>query len=134
MTRFEAEWAAVFLAAAELTRRNYSVSFTLGSNAPLADLVVRAPSGTSFIVDVKGKCKPGSWMVKPKDSTPGLFYMLVRLGMTSTGIDRSSDRFYIMPQTEALRLTKNNRKNPGLSGFTSESAASSLDNWTCLPA
>lgn len=44
----------------------------------LADLVVRAPSGASFIVDVKGNRKPGAWMVKPKQPTPGLFYMLVR--------------------------------------------------------
>lgn len=133
MTRNEAEWAAVFLAAGELTRRGYSVSLTLGPNAPLADLVVRAPSGASFIVDVKGKCKPGSWMVKPKQPTPGLFYMLVRLGMSPTGIDRTADRFYIMSQTEALRLTKTNLKHPGLSGFTSAAAVKSLDDWSCLP-
>ncbi|MDV3457695.1 hypothetical protein RZN05_11920 [Sphingomonas sp. HF-S4] len=133
MTRNEAEWAAVFLAAGELTRRGYSVSLTLGPNAPLADLVVRAPSGEAFIVDVKGKCKPGAWMVKPKSPTPGLFYMLVRLGMTSAGIDRAADRFYIMPQTEALRLTRTNVKHPALSGFTSAAASGSLDDWSCLP-
>lgn len=133
MTRNQAEWAAVFLAAGELTRRGHSVSFTVGPNAPLADLVVRAPSGTSFIVDVKGKCKPGSWVVKPKCPTADLFYVLVRLGMTSVGIDRSADRFYIMPQSEALRLTRINSKNPGLSGFTSKAAAKALGNWACLP-
>lgn len=134
MTRNQAEWAAVFLAAAELTRRGHSVSFTLGPNAPLADLVVRSPAGVGYIVDVKGKCKPGSWVVKPKDATEGLFYMLVRLGMTPTGPDRSADRFYIMSQTTALGLTKVNDKHVGLSGFTSAAASASLDNWACLPS
>lgn len=120
------------------SRRTHSTQLfcqlDLGPNAPLVDLVVRAPSGSAFIVDVKGKCKPGSWVVKPKAVTPGLFYMLVRLGMAPGGNDRNADRFYIMPQAEALRLTRTNAKNPGLSGFTSASAASSLDNWSCLPA
>lgn len=134
IVRNQAEWAAVFLAAAELTRRGHSVSFTLGLNAPLADLVVRSPEGVGYIVDVKGKCKPGSWLVKPKGATAGLYYILVRLGMTSTGSDRAADRFYIMSQATALTLTKVNEKNIGLSGFTSAAAFDSLDNWACLPA
>ncbi len=132
-TRNQTEWTAVFLAAAELSRRDYAVSFTLGPNAPLADLVVRAPSGISFIVDVKGKAKPGRWLVKPKVETPGLFYILVRLGMTPVGINRAADRFYIMTQREALLLTTTHSTHSGLSGFTSKSAAQSLDNWSCLP-
>ena len=77
--RNQNEWTAVFLAAAELSRRGYSVALTLGPNAPLADLVVRSPQGENFIVDVKGKGRSGRWCVKPKVPTPNLFYILVRL-------------------------------------------------------
>ena len=79
-TRNQNEWSAVFLAAAELSRRGYCVALTLGPNAPLADLVVRSPQGKNFIVDVKGKGRSGRWCVKPKAPTPNLFYILVRLG------------------------------------------------------
>lgn len=133
MTREQAKWAAVFLAAGELTRRGYRVSFTLGQNEPLAELVVRAPSGKAFIVDVKGKCRPGRWVVKPKRKTPNLFYILVRLGMTPSGADREQDRFYVMDQTETARLTRLNAKTPALSGFSSSAAAASKDAWSRLP-
>jgi hypothetical protein len=133
LLRDQAEWAAVFLAAGELMRRGYRVSFTLGPNAPLADLVVRAPSGKTFIVDVKGKCRPGRWVVKPKTATPDLFYILVRLGMTSTGIDRDQDRFYVMEQSETARLIRLNQSNPSLSGFSSSVAAPYQDAWGTLP-
>lgn len=76
--RNQNEWSAVFLAAAELSRRGYSVALTLGPNAPLADLLVRSPQGENFIVDVKGKGRSGRWCVKPKPPTPNLFYILVR--------------------------------------------------------
>lgn len=131
--RNQYEWSAVFLAAAELSRRGHSVALTLGPNAPLADLVVRSPQGAHFIVDVKGKGRPGRWCVKPKEPTANLFYILVRLGMTPSGIDRNADRFYIMPQHISLELTRKNQRNPGLSGFSSRDASAYRDNWSCLP-
>jgi hypothetical protein len=51
--RYKTQWAAQFYAAAELTRRGYLVSLTLG-NAPVADLLAVSPSGKHFMVDVKG--------------------------------------------------------------------------------
>ena len=134
LSRDQIEWAAVFLAAGELMRRGYDVSFTLGPNAPLADLVVRSPRGRAFIVDVKGKCRPGPWRVKPKAQTPGLFYILVRLGMTTEGIDRGQDRFYVLGQAEAAGMTRLNSKNPGLSGFSSSAAAPYKEGWDRLPS
>lgn len=133
LMREQAEWTAVFLAAGELARRGFRVSFTLGQSAPLADLVVRAPSGKAFIVDVKGKCRPGRWVVKPKDQTPDLFYILVRLGMTPAGIARANDRFFVMDQAETARLTRINAATPSLSGFSSQAAAASQDAWDRLP-
>lgn len=133
MTREQAEWAAVFLAAAELTRRGYRVSFTLGQNAPLADLVVRAPSRKAFIVDVKGKCRPGRWVVKPKIHTPDLFYILVRLSIAPIGAAPGEDRYYVLDQAEATRLTRVNTTNPALSGFSSQAASASRNAWGILP-
>ena len=133
LSRDQAEWTAVFLAAGELMRRGYRVSFTLGPNAPLADLVVRAPSGKAFLVDVKGKCRPGRWVVKPKAETPDLFYILVRLGMSPNGMDRSQDRFYVLDQGVAASLTRLNSNNPSLSGFSSSAAAPYQNGWERLP-
>ena len=49
------QWAAQFLAASELVRNGYVVSFTMGNNTPLADLMVAKEDGTfPFWVDVKG--------------------------------------------------------------------------------
>jgi hypothetical protein len=42
------------LPAAELVRRNYSVSFTMGNNTPVADLIVGTLTGNQFWIDVKG--------------------------------------------------------------------------------
>jgi len=53
-TRFHTQWAAQFLAAAELARRGYSVSFTMGNNALVADLMVGTEAGKQSWVDVKG--------------------------------------------------------------------------------
>lgn len=78
--RTEAEWTAVFLAAAELTRRGHRVNLTLGPDAPLADLVVRTPGGSDIIVDVKGKRRTGERVVQSKPKTPELFLVLGRLG------------------------------------------------------
>ena len=52
--RYQTQWAGQFYVAAELTRRGYLVSLTLG-NAPVVDLLVVSPDGEHFGVDVKGQ-------------------------------------------------------------------------------
>jgi hypothetical protein len=52
--RVQTQWAAQFLAASELVRRGYTVSFTMGNHTPDADLMVGAPSYRQFWIDVKG--------------------------------------------------------------------------------
>ena len=50
------QWCAQFLAASELVRLGYVVSFTMGSHTPTADLMVGVPqTGLQFWVDVKLK-------------------------------------------------------------------------------
>ena len=64
--RGRTQWASQFLAAAELIRRGYVVTFTTGNNTPLADLMVGTHTGEQFWVDVKGLSSKDSWNVKPK--------------------------------------------------------------------
>ena len=47
------QWAATYLVAAELTRRDYRVGWPMG-NSPIKDLLVESPKGVRFEVDVKG--------------------------------------------------------------------------------
>ena len=53
--RQKTQWTAQYLAASELARRGYTVSFTMGNQTPVADLMVgNLQSGNQFWVDVKG--------------------------------------------------------------------------------
>jgi hypothetical protein len=81
------QWAAHFLAAAELVRIGYVVSFTMGNRTPMADLMVGYQAGEApFWIDVKGMAgRSGGWFMSPKPELPRLFYILV-----SVGEDRSS--------------------------------------------
>lgn len=59
-------WAATFSSAAELSRRGYDVTFTMG-NTPRIDLLCSVPDadGKSFKVQVKGiSGKYGFWVQK----------------------------------------------------------------------
>ena len=75
----QTQWATQFLAAAELIRRGYTVSFTQGNNTPIADLMVGSPSSKLFWVDVKGLSAKNAWLITPKESRDDLFYVLVLL-------------------------------------------------------
>lgn len=75
--RYRVQWAAQFFAAAELTRKGYTVSFTLG-NAPETDLHVSNPkTGKQFRVDVKGHGTKNFWEIRKRESKKDLFYILV---------------------------------------------------------
>src|SRR6266851_3517770 len=95
------EWAAMFLASAELVRQGYVVSFTTGNRTPMADLMVGHPeSGKQFWVDVKGIAgRNGGWSARQKKILGGLFYILV-----SVGKDRGYDKFFILSQDETNKL------------------------------
>jgi hypothetical protein len=67
---FQTQWLAQFLVAAELTRRGYTVTLSLG-NCPVIDLMVRVPgTNASFVVDVKGTSNKysGWWMSRKEQS------------------------------------------------------------------
>src|SRR6185369_11672498 len=59
MSSYHTQWAGAFAIAAELSRRLYTVAFTLGNAPPPAfDLVCVAPSGRPFTVEAKGTASP----------------------------------------------------------------------------
>jgi hypothetical protein len=81
--RGQTQWTAQFLVAAELVRLGYVVSFTMGNETPLADMMVGSQqTGRTFWVYVKGSIGRNGWYAKKKASLPGLFYILVVVGDT----------------------------------------------------
>ena len=72
------QWAAQFFVGAELTRRRYVASFTLG-NAPRTDLLVTSRKGVGFRVEVKGLKSRNYWIVRPSSPDAHLFYVFVSL-------------------------------------------------------
>lgn len=134
------QWATQFLAAAELVRRGYTVSFTMGNSTPIADLMVGTPSGAQFWVDVKGLSVKSDWLVKPKAPHKNLFYVLVYLSqLAEAGSERRPDQFYVLTQDEANELERAYREarpnnKTTMAGFRFGSAEPHRDRWDKLPA
>jgi hypothetical protein len=135
----QTQWATQFLAAAELIRRGYTVSFTQGNNTPVADLMVGSPSSKLFWVDVKGLSAKNSWGIKPKELRDDLFYVLVLLSrLTEKPKKREPDRFFILSQPEANEIEEAYRKtHPNdkgkFPGFNFSRAIAHEDLWDKLP-
>jgi hypothetical protein len=136
----QTQWATQFLAAAELIRRGYTVSFTQGNYTPIADLMVGAPSGKLFWVDVKGLSSRNAWLIKPKASREELFYILVLLSpLAEKPKPRLTDRFFVLTQAEANDLEAAYRKSHpndkgAIPGFAFADAANHEDGWGKLPS
>ena len=72
------------------------MSFTMGNNTPLADLMVgHLETGKQCWVDVKGLSEKNAWNFGDKDDCPKLLYVLVLVGKTYR-----QDRFFILSQQE----------------------------------
>jgi hypothetical protein len=131
-SKSDVQWAAQFLVAAELARRGYTVSFTMGNTTPVADLMAGRP-GVQFWIDVKRQSTQSDWLVKPKAEHRNLLYVLVALGK-----DRSGDRFFVLTQDEAngleegYRLARPNNKTT-MPGFRFKEALAHEDRWDKLP-
>jgi hypothetical protein len=98
LKRYKTQWAAQFYVAAELTRRGYLVSLTLG-NAPIVDILSVSPSGRQFMIDVKGQGTKNFWLLKRRESREDLFYVLVYIPPDFTRPD-----FFIMESIEVMTL------------------------------
>lgn len=137
--RYRTQWSAQFLAAAELVRRGYIVSFTMGNHTPVADLMVGTQSGEQFWVDVKGQSGKSDWIITPKAPHLMLFYILVYLSpLTEPGTPRGRDEFFVMTQEEinaceeGYRRERPNNKT-SMRGFLFKTAVPHREKWEKLP-
>lgn len=103
LKRYKTQWAAQFYVAAELTRRGYLVSMTLG-NAPKVDLLAVSLERVQFMVDVKGQATKNFWLIKRQEARNDLFYVLVYLPP-----DYSKPDFFILESLEIVRLWDEHR-------------------------
>ena len=137
-TRTTTQWTAQFLAAAELCRKGYGVTFTMGNCTPDYDLVVTPQEGKTFYVDVKGLSSNSDWIIRRKDTKPNLFYILIKIDKEN----RENDKFFIMTQDEVnteLDVYYSKPKKDGFPksqsapGFNFKQAEKYKDNWEILP-
>jgi hypothetical protein len=81
--------------ASELCKRRYEVAFTLGHNAPLADIMAISPeTHTQFLIDVKGLAAKNYWQITRKAPRDNLFYLLVLVPR------EGANTLFIMPQVK----------------------------------
>ena len=107
LNRYGVQWGAQFFVAAELTRRGYVISFTLG-NAPETDLhVSNIDSSIQFRVDVKGHSRENFWEIKYKKPKDDLFYILVDLFSDTY----NPPKYYILCSKEAMKEWQDYKKH-----------------------
>jgi hypothetical protein len=135
--RYRTQWATQFYAAAELTRRGYLVSFTLG-NAPVVDLLAVSPQNNHFMIDVKGLSSKNFWLVQERKPKDDLYYILVYLPP-----DFQSPHFYILTSAylmQEIGKLKNATIEAGKrwvdsgAGINWGTALDYKDRWELLPA
>lgn len=127
------QWAAQFSTAAELCKQRYSVSFTMGNATPIADLLVMAPSGVTFSIDVKGQSSKNFWRIKDKPTTANLFYVLCYVAPL-----KEASRFFILSQAQVKRLMQQYevsgvKYDPNWSGFNWTTCYEFEGKWDLLP-
>ena len=132
MARHHTQWAAQFALASELCKRGCDVSFTMGNCTPLADLLVLAPDGGTFLLDVKGLAKPNFWQIKAKPPRPNLYYVLC---LVPSG---AANRYFLMSQaTLNAHLTAYEQSgvkyDERFSGMNWGTAIAHENDWSALP-
>ena len=123
------QWSGQFFVAAELTRRGYRVSFTLGT-VPSTDLVAISPKGKLIKVEVKTVRKEGSsWIVRKVPKDDDLYYVLA--------VSRPKDnfpapKFWILTSHEIKAILRK-RKRDGTDLQVYRSDLTDEPGWEKLP-
>ena len=134
--KYQTQWASQFFAAAELTRRGYLVSLTLG-NAPVVDLIVVSPNKEEFVVDVKGQSTRNFWLVQAREQRDDLYFILVYLPK-----DFEHPKYFILSCAELLAKRDEYRKHiearsgkyrDDLGGMNWGTAMAYENCWSTLP-
>lgn len=131
----QTQWAAQFAVAAELCKRGYEVSFTMGHTTPEADLMVLSPKHRKmFLLDVKGLYRKNPWLVKRQTPREDLFYVLA---FVPTG---EANQFFVLTQADVNDHIKSQLKrlarpdDYSVTGFNFNAVESHRDAWDVLPA
>ena len=103
--KYQTQWASQFYVAAELSRRSYLVSLTLG-NAPVADLLVVSPEQHHFMVDVKGQSTRNFWLIQRREPNEDLYFVLVYLPKGN-----EPPRFFVLSSAELMKRREEYRKH-----------------------
>lgn len=134
--KYQTQWASQFYVTAELTRRGYLVSLTLG-NAPVADLLLVSPNQSQFMVDVKGQSPRNFWLVQTRENRDDLYFVLVYLPK-----DNQHPHYFILSCAEMLAKRDEYRKHiesrsgkyrDNLGGMNWGTAMANEDCWDTLP-
>jgi hypothetical protein len=142
--KYQTQWIAQFFAAAELTRRGYLVSITLG-NAKFTDLMVETPGNQHFSIDVKGQSTKSYWIIKPPENDrDDQYFILVYAPRDLT----ESPQYFILNSDDIIEELKQNqgrarqaeidRGNPlshnfGTGGMAWDQPLKYEDQWGKLP-
>jgi hypothetical protein len=133
-------WAGVLATAAELSRRSYDVTITLG-NTPTTDLLVAAPDGSAFRIEVKSASTPNFVPVQKgileAPARPDLIFVIVLVPRKP----QEPFRFFVMTHDDvraAWQATSKSKKSgepykPGWEGLNWRSVTAHENCWSKLP-
>jgi len=139
-SRHHTGWAGVLAAAAELSRRSYDVTITLG-NTPTTDLLAAAPDGLAFRVEVKSASTPNFVPIQKAILEAPVRSDLVFVIVLVPRIPEQPFRFFIMTHADVRDAWKTTRKTtklgqpykPGWEGLKWGAIAPHENCWSKLP-
>lgn len=128
------QWAAQFAVASELCKRGYEVSFTMGNNTPLADLMVVSPKlKKMFLIDVKGLYRKNPFVIKGKAVRADLYYILTFVP------DEQLNQYFVLSQKQTNLYIQSELRRLGrpddypMTGILWKQAAKHENAWDTLP-
>ena len=136
--------AAVLAVGAELSRRGYDVSFTMGNTAKI-DMLCAVPNGNPFKVQVKGVSNRNGLYVQEEffvgDAQPDLYLVVVYVPKYVPELDtQGAFEFHILSHDQAKhefekmsKFKKDGRPYIGGSGLNWSSVSKYKDAWGVFP-
>lgn len=134
-------WAGALAVAAELSRRGYDATLTLG-NTPVLDLLCASSSGKAFKVQVKSLSSPNAVLIQKSmlEATPmdDLYFSIVIVPR----VHEESLEFFILTHHEVVDLYRQMPKTrrdgrpykPGMDGLNWRDVKLHQSRWDKLPA
>jgi len=134
-------WAGVLATAAELSRRSYDVTITMG-NTPTTDLLAAAPDGPAFRVEVKSASTPNFVPIQKSILESPVRDDLVFVIVLVPRQLKDAFRFFVMTHADVRDAWKATRKTtkhgqpykPGWEGLNWGAITSHENCWNKLPS